>query len=176
MRIDFLRAAGRAPNGFPIERLRVFARWSFLLCGAAIVLLSLAPGSARPHTPLPGWSEHFLAYLIAGLLVAIGSFSSRGRLIACAACVAAAGALEILQNFSPGRSPSLWDALASAGGVTAAQLLWSLVVHFAGDTFRDAAAESGAMVRPASRLSIAWLRAQQRRRSRAARAHVTRRN
>ena len=81
-------------------------------------LLSLVPGAERPHTGAPGRAEHFVAYGGTGFLLALGYLGWRQRLVAWIGLAAASGVFEILQNFVPGRSPSLFDALASTGGLT----------------------------------------------------------
>ena len=81
-------------------------------------ILSLVPGAERPHTGAPGRAEHFVAYGGTGFLLALGYLGWRQRLVAWIGLAAASGVFEILQNFIPGRSPSLFDALASTGGLT----------------------------------------------------------
>lgn len=97
-----------------ITIIRLFA-WG---CAVAIAVLSLLPGAARPHTFLPGRAEHFVAYAGAGFFFALGYASFRQRLVAWAALAIASGVFETLQNFVPDRSPSIFDAAASVGGLT----------------------------------------------------------
>ena len=85
---------------------------------AAIAGLSLAPGELRPHTELPGRAEHFIAHAGAGFFLALGYFGWRQRLVAWSLLALASGMFEMLQNFIPGRSPSLLDAVASSGGLS----------------------------------------------------------
>jgi hypothetical protein len=87
-------------------------------CIVAITALSLVPGGLRPHTFLPGWSEHFIAYSGTGFFLALGYLGLRQRLFAWIGLAVASGVFEILQDFVPGRSPSPFDALASMGGLT----------------------------------------------------------
>jgi hypothetical protein len=87
-------------------------------CIAAIAALSLVPGVLRPHTVLPGWDEHFIAYAGTGFFLALGYLGLRQRLFAWIGLAIASGAFEILQDFVPGRSPSPFDALASMSGLT----------------------------------------------------------
>ncbi|MGA8170765.1 MAG: hypothetical protein WB816_08040 [Methylocystis sp.] len=88
-----------------------------------IAVLSLVPGELRPHTFLPGKAEHFIAYAGAGFLPAFGYWSSRERILGWLGLSVASGGFELLQNFVPLRSPSVWDAFASAGGATFGVLL-----------------------------------------------------
>ena len=103
-------------HGRRASRARIIARALAFACIAAIAVLSLLPGSERPHTGAPGRVEHFVAYGGTGFLLALGYLGWRQRLVASIALAAASGAFEILQNFIPGRSPSQFDALASTGG------------------------------------------------------------
>jgi hypothetical protein len=53
------------------------------------MVLSLAPGSLRPHTGLPGQMEHALAYGLRGAILCVGYGKPRDRLllwIGLAAC------------------------------------------------------------------------------------------
>jgi VanZ family protein len=92
-----------------------YALWS---CVFAIIILSLLPGDARPHTGAPGEFEHFIAYLGTGMFIAARYRSLRGRLGFWAATVALSFVLEFFQQFVPGRVPDLFDALASSSGLT----------------------------------------------------------
>lgn len=94
------------------------ARLVVCACVAAIACLSLVPGAERPHTGLPGWNEHVIAYAGTGVFLALGYLGWRQRLLGWVGLAAASGVFEILQNFIPERSPSLFDALASTGGLT----------------------------------------------------------
>jgi hypothetical protein len=110
-------ADGSRP-GRSVFRAQGVARSVAFACVAAIVVLSLVPGAERPHTGLPGRAEHFIAYAGTGVFVALGYIGRRQRLFAWSGLAAASGLFELLQNFVPGRSPSLFDALASASGLT----------------------------------------------------------
>jgi len=107
-----------APDGKarPAPQAAPFARPLFFLALATIVALSLAPGEARPHTGFPGPAEHFAAYAGAGVLLAFSYVVTRERLLGLLALAAASGVFELLQQFSPGRHPSVFDALASTSG------------------------------------------------------------
>jgi hypothetical protein len=105
-------------HGRGVSRERRISRIIAVACVAAIVVLSLVPGAERPHTGLPGRAEHFIAYAGTGVFVALGYVGRRQRVVAWIGLAAASGLFELLQNFVPGRSPSLFDALASTGGLT----------------------------------------------------------
>ncbi|SFK60765.1 hypothetical protein [Methylocapsa palsarum] len=95
-----------------------FARIAGVLGVLAIVVLSLVPGSQRPHTWLPGKAEHFVAYCGTASALALG-FPAAACRIAAASCLAfLAGAMEVLQRSVHGRHAAFSDALVSAlGGV-----------------------------------------------------------
>jgi hypothetical protein len=88
------------------------------ICAVAITVLSLVPGTLRPHTFLPGRAEHFMAYAGTGFFFVLGYLDIRQRILAWIGLAIASGVFEILQAFIPGRSPSSLDALSSTGGLT----------------------------------------------------------
>lgn len=75
---------------------------------------------ARPeqggYTELGGPADHMMGYAAAAFLAAI-TCNERGMALIALAFLAAAGALESLQQFSPGRTSSLEDFMFSAAGV-----------------------------------------------------------
>jgi len=89
-----------------------------------IVILSLVPGSSRPHVLPNGNLEHFTAYFITGLLCRLGLRPFRDwRGILLLALLAAS--METCQHFIPGRVPSLmnwlWSSVGALCGVLAAR-------------------------------------------------------
>ncbi len=92
-------------------------------CLLVIVVLSLVPGSARPHTMYPGQVEHFMAYAGTGFVSGFAYRALRERLSVWIGLAIASGLLEIMQQFVPGRSPSVFDALASTSGLTVGLIL-----------------------------------------------------
>jgi VanZ family protein len=97
-------------------------------CLVAIIVLSLVPGEARPHTGAPGEFEHFMAYMGTGLFIAARYRSLRPRLILWAATAALSFVLEFVQIFVPGREPDIFDALASSSGLTLGVVLGGLII------------------------------------------------
>ena len=102
------------------------------LCVLTITVLSLLPGDERPHTGLSGRFEHAMAYAGTGFFFWFGYPVPRQRALFWIGLAIASGVFEVLQNFIPGRSPSIYDALASTLGLTfgfmaAALLRWSLL-------------------------------------------------
>ena len=78
-----------------------------------IVVLSLIPGFYRPHTGAPGGFEHFFAYGLTAVALALGWRSlSQSVLIIVGLSVLACG-LELAQVIVPGRSSDLGTALVS---------------------------------------------------------------
>ena len=92
-----------------------------------IVVLSLLPGQARPHTGLGGEYEHWIAYALVGGAFGLGYATARARLIAGSALTASAAILELVQNLIPGRTPELEGFLASSAGAWAGILLAVLI-------------------------------------------------
>lgn len=98
---------------------------------AAIVLLSLAPGSERPHTGFSGKFEHFVAYAVVGGLAVLAYGGQRGRILfVWCAMTAASALLELGQMYVPGRNAGVLDLLASSSGALAG-LLFALLVCLA---------------------------------------------
>lgn len=88
---------------------------SFYLASVLVGLLSLAPSATVPEIPVDDKTEHVLAYAALGLL---GGVVSRWRTLRLVLALGAYGAvLEMLQAFSPGRSPEVADAVADIIGV-----------------------------------------------------------
>jgi hypothetical protein len=84
-----------------------------------IVVISLVPGDARPHTGAPGQGEHLIAYFLTGVLFGLRG-TSRGNLLFIAlAFVIGAGVLETAQTWVPGRNSQFGDFVASSAGTLA---------------------------------------------------------
>lgn len=93
-----------------------------------IVVLSLLPGDERPHTGLPGKVEHMIAYAGAGLFAVLGYRLRWQRSVFWIALAALSFLLEYLQHLTPGRSPSVLDAVASSFGLTAGMTLGVILI------------------------------------------------
>jgi len=83
---------------------------------ALIVVLSLVPGTERPHTGLPGKIEPMIAYAGTGTILALCTRRYRTLLACFLGLAALAGLMELMQSTVAGRSPSTLDAAASALG------------------------------------------------------------
>ena len=88
--------------------------WPALL---AIIVLSVVPGTMRPHLLGNDRAEHFVAYLIAGSLFATGYLRPSQLLLSGVLLTICAGALEVVQLLIPGRLASPRDFIASAAGI-----------------------------------------------------------
>jgi len=95
------------------------ARILFLLATLVVWVLSLLPAPDLPNAGISDKLEHVIAYFV---LATLGSLAFRGRrnafLLFVLLCVMGV-AIELLQNFSPGRSPELADAVADGIGAAA---------------------------------------------------------
>ena len=83
---------------------------------ATIAILSLVPGSERPHVLATGQLEHFVAYAGTAALLATG-YNAKRQLIGISVLLPVyAACLEILQTFVPGRNAQMIDAAGGAIG------------------------------------------------------------
>ena len=123
------RAIHDSPIGFArtpaprLTRLAHIAGWAGI---AAITILSLVPGSDRPHSGFPGQVEHFAAYACTGLALSLAYLGLWERLAFWLGLAAASGVFEILQIWIPGRGAKIQDALASTIGLTAGLVLGAM--------------------------------------------------
>ena len=105
-----------------------------------IVVLSLIPGSYRPHTGAPGGLEHVFAYALTAAMLALGWRSLFQIVVIVVGLFALAGGLELAQLLVPGRSSELATALASGlGGVLGGMLAAWLWRYWPGSNSRDLA-------------------------------------
>ncbi|HUL05495.1 MAG TPA: VanZ family protein [Candidatus Acidoferrum sp.] len=103
------------PRRFP----RIVTLLLFLLAAATVTVLSLLPQRDVPKVGVSDKLEHAIAYF--GLAILGGlAFRERRRLLYLFVILCAmGGAIELLQAFSPGRTPELADAVADAAGAAA---------------------------------------------------------
>ncbi|MDP1700151.1 MAG: hypothetical protein Q8L53_04205 [Aestuariivirga sp.] len=95
-----------------------------------IVVLSLMPAQARPHSGFGGEYEHWMAYGLVGGAFAAGYLATRARILAGLALTASSAILELLQNFIPGRTPELTGFVASSLGAWVGIFLAALTAFF----------------------------------------------
>jgi VanZ family protein len=96
------------------------ARITGWLLAAVIAVLSLVPPALRPETGAPHNLEHFAMFFVTA--IAFGFGYNRRPIFTAVALVIFAGAIEIAQNFVPGRharwSDFVVDAVALCIGTT----------------------------------------------------------
>jgi VanZ family protein len=95
-------------------------------CIVLLAVLSLLPGNMIIRTGLNTRLEHVIAYLGTTIVVFVAYRSRLGLGKLTTALIAYAGILEVAQNFSPGRHPSMLDFAASSLGVMAGTALFQL--------------------------------------------------
>lgn len=95
-------------------QIRRLLRAAFYLAGVLVGALSLAPSAALPPVSVGDKAEHIIAYAVLGLL---GGASAEHGIARTVLGLSAFGiVIELLQAFSPGRSPDVIDALADIIG------------------------------------------------------------
>jgi VanZ family protein len=99
-----------------MTKLVRLARMGAGLTALTIVVLSVVPGTMRPHLLGNDYFEHFIAYFVTGSLFAIGyprpiQWLSSGVLLAICA-----GLLEFVQLWIPGRTASVGGFVTAAVG------------------------------------------------------------
>ena len=97
-------------------------------CVILLAVLSLLPAQDMVRTGIPGEFEHFVAYA-GSASIAIAGYGRRGAVRIIGSFWIYAGILECLQNFSPGRHPSIADFAASALGALFGGLAAALLMH-----------------------------------------------
>jgi len=102
---------------------------------AAIVLLSLVPGSERPRNALglPGRHEHLIAYMLSAAAFGIGYRKTRTRAVSLILFVLCAALLELAQIWVPGRTARLIDFGASSIGAGFGLLAAVLIDYVVGE-------------------------------------------
>lgn len=115
--------------------LAIFCRRLFRvagLCGIILILvLSLVPGSERPHTGLPGGAEHFLAYCLTAAVLALGFWAWSTRIAIAVGLAFLASLLEILQLWIPARDAQISDVFVSGLGSLCGIVLGGIAVSVA---------------------------------------------
>ena len=83
------------------------------ICVAAIAILSLVPGSIRPHVVETGQVEHFVAYAGTAVFLATG-YSANKQLVGTLILLPVYAAC--METFVPGRTAQLIDGVVGAVG------------------------------------------------------------
>jgi VanZ family protein len=94
--------------------IRRLLRTAFYIASGLVFALSLVPSAALPPTTIGDKAEHVIAYAVLGLLG--GASAERGVVRIILWLTAFGAVIELLQAFSPGRSPDVFDALADVAG------------------------------------------------------------
>lgn len=100
-----------------MKKVVMLARMAAWPAVAGIIVLSVVPGSVRPHVLGNDRVEHFIAYLVAGSLFATGYVRPLQLVSSGVMLTICAGVLEFVQLLIPGRLASPRDFIASAIGV-----------------------------------------------------------
>jgi VanZ family protein len=101
--------------GLDVRSIRLVVRAVGWLLLAVIVFLNLGPSSYRPVTKVGHNLEHFLIYLVLGVIFGIG-YARRWWLLALG-LVGFTAAVEFGQLFVPGRHARVKDLMIDAGAV-----------------------------------------------------------
>jgi hypothetical protein len=97
------------------------------LTALIIIVLSVMPGLMRPHLLGNDYCEHFIAYFVAGSLVAVGYPRPLQRLSSGVLLAIGAGTLELIQLWIPGRTSSVGGFVSAAAGAWIGVLIIVLV-------------------------------------------------
>jgi VanZ family protein len=119
---------------------RIFQAAAWLLA-AAIVVLSLSPPAVRPVTGAAHGLEHLLIFLATGMAFGFGYSRRAGTLMVALPIFAAA--IEVAQNWIPGRHARMSDFL-----IDAASSCLGLAVSYAFLKLRAAAIRRGRNTQP----------------------------
>jgi VanZ family protein len=117
----------KAPWHFARRTVRRLFRIAFYAAGALVAAASLVPSATLPPASIGDKVEHMIAYAVLGLLGAASSERGIMRLILGLAVFGLA--IELLQSFSPGRSPDLLDLAADIAGAVVGCGLAILLRH-----------------------------------------------
>lgn len=112
---------------------------SFQVCAGcsilALAVLSWLPAQDMVRTGiLSGSQEHFLAYMLSGLLVPVAMPRYRFVRVACFYALLAT-VLELGQNFAPGRDAQVFTVLVSMSGAVIGEIIARLVTGVWGERF-----------------------------------------
>jgi VanZ family protein len=88
-----------------------------------VIVLSVVPGSLRPHVLGNDYYEHFAAYFVTGSLLAIGYLRPMQLLSSGVLLAICAASLEFVQSWIPGRTASAGGFATSAIGAWIGQLV-----------------------------------------------------
>ncbi len=90
-----------------MAKLVMLTRMGAGLTVLTIIVLSVIPGKMRPHILGNDYYEHFVAYFVAGSLLAMGYLRPIQLLSSGILLAICAGSLEFVQLWIPGRTSSV---------------------------------------------------------------------
>jgi hypothetical protein len=130
--VTALRESGINMGRYPETEARFVqtCRAMGVACVVILIVLSLIPGSERPHTGMSGQLEHTVAYFGTAVFLALGFRTVPDRVATILLLVGAAAAFEMIQRLIPGRHSQLIDWLASSFGAGAGVLAVVLMERF----------------------------------------------
>jgi VanZ family protein len=116
----------------PTAAFQVFITWlaraAFSVGLVLVTVLSLMPATGLPSTDISDKIEHFLGYFALAAAGAAGFHGPRDRLVMILGLITFGILMEFGQMVSPGRDPSIGDAIANALGVLCGAMVGSLGV------------------------------------------------
>ena len=110
-----------------MTKLMRLTRKGTTLTALIIIVLSVMPGKMRPHLLGNDYCEHFIAYFVAGSLLAVGYPRPPQRLSSGVLLAIGAGSLELIQLWIPGRTSSVGGFVSAAAGAWIGVLIIVLV-------------------------------------------------
>jgi VanZ family protein len=113
------------------KQIKLAAQLGGFLSIIIIAVLSLVPGSMRPHTGAPSQFEHVAAYVLAAGFLTVGYDNRRYPAVIALFLSIFSAVLEIAQTQIPGRNAAVLDFVASSiGAVIGCALTWVVLRLF----------------------------------------------
>jgi VanZ family protein len=136
-----------------MTRLTVLFRLAAWVFVAVLVLLTIAPPSARPNSGVPHHLEHFASFFIAGALWYMGY--PRRPLLCLAFAIVFAGGLELIQLLVPGRHARTVDFFVDTlGAWTGSVAAFVIVRALTTEALRIKTAQPRSSLVPTSNQSV----------------------
>ena len=110
------RSAGQCGASYVTTNIERLSRAVALVGVVAIIGLSVTPGTLRPQTGVSGYVEHLSAYILLGLVLALGWALQLRRIMAVLFTFALGSVIEVLQLWIPGRTGDAVSAIVSGTG------------------------------------------------------------
>jgi hypothetical protein len=103
-------------------KVRYLFQITGILGWLAIIILSVVPANARPHSGAGGFYEHFVAYTLVAAALSAGFLGSHRRMLLLG-LAASSGVFELVQIAIPGRTAELQGFVSGVLGVCCGALL-----------------------------------------------------